>query len=218
MHDNSVNPRRLMKWTLFLSLLTIFAVLFIDRPVARMLAGSAREMQIATGPAVHMIEVAFGFPISKFLTGAVLLAAAVALFPFRRFRSAAWLLMLFALAQLTTRLIAGVLKNVSLRPRPYEGLESHSWDFFTAGSSFPSGHAAHFWPFFFVAVVAFPRLRLPFFIVAAAVSIARVVVNDHFVGDVVASAAIAAAVSYAYARWLLPKITRNDGVTLGMAE
>jgi membrane-associated phospholipid phosphatase len=209
MSETSVNPRHLLKWILVLSLLTVFAVLFIDRPLARALAPSARQAQIAIGPAVHGIEIVFGFPVSKFLTGAVLLSAAVALFPFRRYRWAAWLLTLLALAQLTTRLAAGVLKNVFLRPRPYEALESNAWDFFTAGSSFPSGHAAHFWPFFFVAILAFPRLRIPFLILAMAVSISRVVVNDHFAGDVVASAAIAAAVSYGYARWLLPIAIRT---------
>jgi membrane-associated phospholipid phosphatase len=200
-----VSPRHLLKWTLVLSLLAVFVVLFIDRPLARALEPSVPQARVATGPAMHGIEVAFGFPVSKFLTGAVILGVAVALFPFRRFRGVAWLLTLFALAQLTTRLVAGVVKNVFLRPRPYEALQSGSWDFFTTGSSFPSGHAAHFWPFYFVAALAFPRLRIPFLLLALAVSISRVVVNDHFAGDVVASAAIAAAVSYGYARWILPK-------------
>ncbi|HEY0156699.1 MAG TPA: phosphatase PAP2 family protein [Thermoanaerobaculia bacterium] len=201
-----MEPRRVLKWASVLSILALLAVLLVDRPLAVALQPSARQAQAATGPAMHVLELAFGFPISKFLTGAVLLLAAAALFPFRRYRRAAWLLTLLGLAQLTTRLAAGVLKNVFLRPRPFEALDTGAWDFFTAGSSFPSGHAAHFWPFFFVSMLAFPRWRIPLLVLAIAVSISRVVVNDHFLGDVLGSAAIAALVSYGYGRWIVPRM------------
>lgn len=159
-------------------------------------------MQSATGPVIHAIEIAFGFPISKFLTGAVILVASLALFPFARFRYTARVLLFVAAAQLTTRLAAGVLKNVFLRPRPYET----DTGFFSDGSSFPSGHAAHFWPFFFAAMIAFPRWRIPLLILAVFVSLSRVLVNDHYLGDVLASAAIATIITYGYAR--LPLLKR----------
>ena len=82
-------------------------------------------------------------------------------------------------------------------------------DFFTAGSSFPSGHAAHFWPFYFVALVAFPRWRIPTLVLALFVSISRVLVNDHYLSDVTASAAIAALVTYAWARLFVPRAERS---------
>jgi membrane-associated phospholipid phosphatase len=88
------------------------------------------------------------------------------------------------------------LKNVFLRTRPFQGEDKF---FVEGGSSFPSGHAAHFWGLFFAIAIAFPRLRIPFLILAIFVSIARVVVNDHYVGDVIGSAAIAALVAYALA-------------------
>jgi len=159
-------------------------------------------MQSATGPIIHALEVTFGFPISKFLTGAVILVASLALFPFARFRPTARILLFVGAAQFTARLVAGVLKNVFLRPRPYETYTG----FFSDGSSFPSGHAAHFWPFFFAAIIAFPRWRIPLLILAAFVSVSRVLVNDHYLGDVLASGAIAAIVTYGYAR--LPILKR----------
>lgn len=188
--------RRLLQWCLALVLLTIVSILLIDKPLAGALAPSSRAMESLTGPAMHAIEIAFGFPVSKFLTGAVILALSLVLFAFARFRPAARLLLFVAAAQLTTRLIAGVLKNVFLRSRPFEV----DTGFFSNGSSFPSGHAAHFWPFFFCALIAFPRWRIPALILAVFVSLARVLVNDHYLGDVLASGAIAAIVTWAYAR------------------
>jgi len=95
-----------------------------------------------------------------------------------------------------------------LRPRPFEAFTGAQWHdrFFVQGSSsFPSGHGAHFWGFFFAIAIAFPRYRVPFLILALAISLARVLVNDHYVGDVVASAAIAAFVAYGYALILVPR-------------
>lgn len=126
---------------------------------------------------------------------ALLLAAGIFLL-FRR-RQLAGSLAFIALVQLATRLTAGVLKGLLPRQRPFEVLASGAWDaqwFQDHGSSFPSGHAAHFWGLFFPLAVLYPRaarwlLPLPLF-----VSVARVTVNDHFVSDVAASAAIAAVI------------------------
>lgn len=188
--------RRVLQWSVVLTLLTLLSIFLLDRPIAVALAPSETTMQSITGPVIHAIEVVFGFPISKFLTGAVILVVALALFPFARFRETARILLFVAAAQLTTRLVAGVLKNVFLRPRPFETYTG----FFTDGSSFPSGHAAHFWPFFFAALIAFPRWRIPLLILTLFVSLSRVFVNDHFLGDVLASGALAAIITYAYAR------------------
>lgn len=141
------------------------------------------------------IEYVFLFPLSKFAFGALILLAALVLFPFARRRHTAWLLLFVSLSQLLTRLVAGVLKNVFLRTRPYEGLDDR-W-FVDGGSSFPSGHAAHFWGLVFAIAVAFPKLRIPALILAILVSLARVAVNDHYLGDVIGSAAIAALITCA---------------------
>jgi membrane-associated phospholipid phosphatase len=175
-----IERRRVLVWGVVFAVLTVVAVLWIDRPLASAMAPVA-----FLRTAVDGIENVFGFSVSKWLTGAVLVVAGLALFVFRR--RLAWMLLFAGLSQLTTRLIAGMLKNVFLRPRPFEG-----GDFFTTGSSFPSGHAAHFWPLYFAAAIAFPRLRWPLLVLALFVSVARVAVNDHYVGDVTASVAIAA--------------------------
>ena len=166
------------------------------------------------------IETITGFAISKFFLGGVIVVAALALMPLRRSRSTGWLLLLTGASQLTTRLLAGVLKNVFERPRPFEAVASGEWHgaFFTHGSSFPSGHAAHFWPLFFAAAVAFPRWRWPLLVLAVFVSAARVAVNDHYLADVLASAAIAALVTAAYARVLVPLAERARTVAIPQAS
>ena len=182
-----------MKTTvLVLCALTLLCLPF-DGPIARSLDASAIRPYV--NPPMTAIEYAFGFPVSKWLTGFVLLLVAAALFVVARWRPAAWLVLFVALSQLTTRLIAGVLKNVFERNRPFQ---PPGW-FVDGGSSFPSGHAAHFWGLFFGLAIAFPRTRIPALVLAVFVSLSRVLVNDHYLSDVVASAAIAALVTWGWA-------------------
>jgi membrane-associated phospholipid phosphatase len=96
------------------------------------------------------------------------------------------------------------LKNVFQRLRPYEAIEAGDWDskFFGGhGSSFPSGHSAHFWGLFFPLLFLFPRYRLPLLIIPVFISIARIGVNDHWCSDVIASAALAALMTLLFV-WL----------------
>ncbi|HEX6159797.1 MAG TPA: phosphatase PAP2 family protein [Thermoanaerobaculia bacterium] len=191
------------------------AVLVIDRQAAMALHGRSAAVHVVVNPVVDAIELLFGFPISKWLTGFALVVAGVVVFLARRSASMGWLLLFAGVSQLVTRLVAGVLKNVFARPRPYEALAGGEWRdaFFTDGSSFPSGHAAHFWPLFFAAAIAFPRYRWLLLALAVFVSIARVVVNDHYVSDVTASAAIAAFIVYGFAG-LLDRQLRKSRVTV----
>ena len=172
--------------------LTLLAIFLVDVPLASLLAPSSRATATALAMPMTILESLFLIPLSKFAFGAAIVLVALVLFPFRR--PVAWLLLYVGLTHLVTRLIAGVLKNVFLRKRPFEG----SAEFFVdGGSAFPSGHAAHFWALFFALAIAFPRLRWPALVLAVLVSIARVIVNDHYLGDVLGSATIAALVAYA---------------------
>lgn len=191
--------RAVVRSGLILLSLTLVAIAAIDPFLARSLADSTAEWRTIVNPPLTVIEHAFGFPISKWLTGLVLLVIAAALSFVARWRPAAWLFLFAGLSQLTTRLIAGVLKNVFLRLRPYEALAIGDRWFTDGGSSFPSGHAAHFWGLFFALAIAFPRTRIPLLILAIFVSLSRVVVNDHYLSDVLGSAAIAAFVTWGWA-------------------
>jgi membrane-associated phospholipid phosphatase len=89
-----------------------------------------------------------------------------------------------------------------------EVLTTGTWQdmwFPPVGNSFPSGHAVHFWSLFFPLVVLFPRYWKQLAVLPVLVSLARVVVNDHYFSDVVASAAVAALVTWAYAKTILAR-------------
>jgi membrane-associated phospholipid phosphatase len=106
------------------------------------------------------------------------------------------------MSHVTARFVADILKPPFSRLRPFEALGSDGWHgrwFAAVGNSFPSGHAVHFWSLFFPLAVLFPRWRVPLVVLPVLVSAARVVVNDHYLSDILASAAIAALVTWAYA-------------------
>jgi membrane-associated phospholipid phosphatase len=184
-----------------LALLTVLCVFTIDGPVAAMVKPNVASSKAIVNPAVHVLEILFAFELSKFVTGFAILIAGLVLFAFARHRRLAWLLTFVGAVHLVARLLAGVLKNVFLRLRPYETLDPDRF-FVDGGSSFPSGHAVHFWALFFALALAFPRLRWAALTLALFVSTARVVVNDHFVSDTLGSAAIAAFVCCLFA-WML---------------
>ncbi|HEX8170559.1 MAG TPA: phosphatase PAP2 family protein [Thermoanaerobaculia bacterium] len=194
--------QRVVRWGAALALLSLIAIFALDAPVARAAAALPESLRAAALSFTGVVEIVFGFPVSKWLTGAVIVAAALLLALVRRYRPAAQVLLFIGCTQLAARLIAGVLKNVFARPRPFQMLGGVHTGFFSDGSSFPSGHVAHFWPFFFAVALVYPRWRWPFFALALLLSIVRVAVNDHYVSDVVASAAISAFVAAGCARLL----------------
>jgi membrane-associated phospholipid phosphatase len=144
------------------------------------------------------LEVISGFPIAKYALTYALLAAGLILFFWKSTRSAAWMLLFIACAQFATRIIAGTLKGVFERLRPFEVIQAGNWDwkFFSGhGNAFPSGHSAHFWGLFFPLAFLFPHYRIPLLIIPLFISVARVGVNDHWCSDVLGSIAIAAALT-----------------------
>ena len=89
-----------------------------------------------------------------------------------------------------------LLKKGTLRPRPFE-VHAH----IAAGAvpldrfSFPSGHTLHAAAFTLVATAYFPELALLLVPVTLAVAASRVVLGLHYPSDVLAGAAVGAAVA-----------------------
>jgi membrane-associated phospholipid phosphatase len=137
----------------------------------------------------------FAFRISPYLYGALIVAAGLLTklsLAARRFSRP---LLFVGLTHLAARFLVGILKPPFSRIRPFEALTAHGWHdqwFAPIGNSFPSGHAVHFWSLFFPLAVLFPQYRLAMFVLPVLVSIARVAVNDHYLGDVLTSCAVAA--------------------------
>ena len=90
-----------------------------------------------------------------------------------------------------TGIVTAVLKTVFQRARPSAGNERA--EFFTGGSSFPSGHSSTVWSV--ATVVAYeyqknPWIKYGAFAAATAVSLSRFSGRNHFLSDIVIGGAI----------------------------
>ncbi len=197
--------RRLLLYSIAVSLvLTLLSIFFFDQPIAAFVQRAGGRSSVILLQGTSFLEVISGFPIAKYALTYALLAAGLILFAWKSTHSAAWMLLFIGCAQFVTRLTAGALKGVFERLRPFEVIQAGNWDwnFFGGhGTSFPSGHSAHFWGLFFPLAFLFPRYRLPLLIIPLFISVARVGVNDHWCSDVIASIAIAAAITLLFI-WL----------------
>jgi membrane-associated phospholipid phosphatase len=203
----TTHERMLVRSALVAFALVPISILALDGPLAMKMSSLPTEARRAITQGVVLCEWLFGFRVSPYLYGGLLiLAGAVA--KARRQTTVARLLVFTGLAHVTARFLSAVMKPPFSRLRPYEALAGNPWQdtwFAPIGNSFPSGHAVHFWSLFFPLIVIFPRLWIPLAILPILISAARVAVNDHYLSDVIASAAVAALVTYAYARTLLSR-------------
>jgi len=132
--------------------------------------------------------------ISNFLLGAVLVLAAGLLLVLRATRPVGFALLYIGLVQFVATTVADLSKPPLGRVRPFEAVGGADlW--FAGANSFPSGHAAFYAGLFFPLIVLLPRwsplLVLPPLFIAAA----RVLEHDHYLSDVSASLALAAALA-----------------------
>jgi undecaprenyl-diphosphatase len=130
--------------------------------------------------------------------GAIWLAiAAAAALVLRRPQVFFWTLVADALAQL----VSSVLKDAIHRARPnVDALVTRPHS-----HSFPSGHATASFACATVLALLLPRLRVPLYLLAAAVAWSRVYVGVHYPLDVLAGAALGVAIGVGVVR-ALPRL------------
>jgi membrane-associated phospholipid phosphatase len=181
-----------------LPLVSLLCYFLVDRPVARLCAAIpdaahdvldpitdlGRSEWYLAGGLLAVLALRFALRRPRLLTAAVLLVASVAL----------------------SGIAVNVLKLLVGRSRPYNLLRHEEYGFVPlkidyAYNAFPSGHTATV-----VAVVlslsfAFPRWRAPLFVVGAIVVSTRILMNHHFVSDVIMGGVLATAITLATARW-----------------
>jgi membrane-associated phospholipid phosphatase len=199
-----MNRRQLLYSALVAVVLTLLGIFFFDQPVAAFVQRVGGRQSVVLQEGTHWLEIVTGQTIDRYFLTYVLLGLAALLFISKASRSIAWILLFVGTAQVVTRLTAGVLKNVFERLRPFQVIEAGNWDwkFFSGhGNAFPSGHSAFFWGLFFPLAYLFPRYRLPLLIVPIFITIARPGVNDHWCSDVIASAGLAAFITFVFI-WL----------------
>jgi undecaprenyl-diphosphatase len=100
-------------------------------------------------------------------------------------------------------LISLGIKAASDRPRPFETIpRADPLISATVGQSMPSGHAATSFAGAVVLTYLLPRAAPYVFLLAVAIAFSRIYVGVHYLSDVVAGAALGAAVGLA-ALWLV---------------
>ncbi|NOT31099.1 MAG: phosphatase PAP2 family protein [Planctomycetes bacterium] len=181
-----------------LAALAALAIVFVDVPLARVVARLPGGVHAVFREGTSALDFVSGKAFADTGLGSCLLVLALGAWLRPAWRPLAKLLVLVALSNLLAHLLAGVLKPVFGRLRPFQ-IEASGWDdrFFAGGSSFPSGHTAFYWGLALPLAWALPRWRWVALLPALFISAARVLVNHHFAGDVLASMAIALAVSAA---------------------
>jgi membrane-associated phospholipid phosphatase len=196
--------------------LCVLGILWLDQPLSQWIHRSGGETLGLFDVGIAWLDTLSGKNVSKFLPGALLLLPALALLARKTHRRVGFALLYVAAVQLLASLACGMAKNVFGRLRPLEVLQAAPADalWFAGGNSFPSGHMAFYLGLFLPFAVLLPRWRWPLLIVPAFVAVARVGANDHFLGDVAASAAITALLAAGLAwglRRQLPLPARSAG-------
>jgi membrane-associated phospholipid phosphatase len=194
-----MRPRSLLWVTAVCAASCVAAILFLDRPLAEFIHARGGFLPGLFISGTVFLERAFGWEISKYLLGFLVVGSGLLL---RVLKKQNWLsgaLLVIGVSHLLGRLTAGTLKNVFERLRPEELLmTAQSTGFFAAeGNSFPSAHAAHFWSLFFPLALFCKRAYWPWLLlVPVFISVARIGVNHHFLGDVFAGIGVAAFVTW----------------------
>lgn len=185
--------------------LVLLSILAIDGPLALTLSSVPAEAERAINQGVIAFEWLFGFRVSIYLYGGLLVLTGMVAHAWKS-KPVGRSLLFIGLTHVTARFVVDIMKPPFSRLRPYEALTTGNWHdtwFAPVGNSFPSGHAVHFWGLFFPLVILFPRAWKPLIVLPVLISAARVAVNHHYLSDVFTSAAVAALITAAYARMIL---------------
>jgi len=186
-------PRLLLTFALLLMAILV-AILLIDRPLS--MAMRTIDPQLRS---IAEWVTAFGRSTVYLVSLAI---AAMGLIVISRFDTShrrkalaqwwAWVCIYLFLAVAIPGILNDVVKLLVGRPRPTVEVGhlspfSFGYDF----QSFPSGHAAVAFGLAFGVAALWPRWRWPMLLFAAAVAASRIVLDAHYLGDVIASALLA---------------------------
>lgn len=106
-------------------------------------------------------------------------------------------------------ILTNLLKQFFGRARPVEMLRHNNYGFYPLSfqhdlNSFPSGHSTTVMALATILAVLFPRHRLLWVVLAALLALSRVIVNAHYLADIVAGTAVGTLTTLSIAR------LRND--------
>jgi membrane-associated phospholipid phosphatase len=155
-------------------------------------SGGRARLDLAQG--VALLDLAALRHVGDWLLPFVLVIAALLLLVLQATRAIGFPLLHVGLVQLGSYAAADLSKPLFGRIRPSEAVGGGDlW--FAAGNSFPSGHTAFYAGLFLPLVLHFPRLSPLWLAAPLFVAASRMLEQDHYLSDVAASLAVAAALS-----------------------
>ena len=182
-------------WTaaLLLALLSIAGVAALDGVVARSTATLAGET-MSWSRGAGMLDSLLLRNLSQFLLGAILMLAAGLLLLISATRGTGFSLLYVGVVQFFTTLIAELARLQLGRLPPFESAAGGD-NWFVGAGSFPSGQVAFYAGLFFPLIRLFPRGALLWILPPLYVAAAQIFGQDHYLSDVSASFALAAALA-----------------------
>ena len=187
--------------------LTAVCIFTIDQPLARLLGGYVQSG--FWNDAIDVLEWTLGLPFFKLFASVVLVAMMIVAMAVPRFRVHAPAIMVIAGTHVICRFVTNRIKDATGRLRPAEWLAKGGDEtFFRDGISFPSGHVVLFASIVVPLAIVYPRTR-PLLAVVVFVSLARILVNAHFVSDALGSITLAGLVAWVLASLVRPRVSRR---------
>ena len=187
------------------AVLTALCIVTIDQPLARWLA-TRETYPGAWNQVIAVLEYPLGIEPWRWTGICVLVAGSLATLQLARLRPYAAVVLVITLTHLFARNASLWIKTLTGRMRPTQWLNHGGGDdtfWYDGAFSFPSGHVLLFGSILVPLAVIYPRTR-PLLAIVLFVMVARVVVNAHFVSDVIGGLACVAAFT-----WLAARLVRR---------
>ena len=196
-----MNQRFLLATALISASLVAIGLLAVDIPLSHWIHASGHENAALFVVGLGTLDGIVGIRVWYWLCSLVcvgmgLLGLAIA----RRSRlprALPWAVLCAGIVQAATIGTMMLGKTAFGRLRPQQLFESGDWSviWFSAGGSFPSGHASFYFGLFLPLAASSPRTwqRVALILVPVFVALARLDMNRHFLSDVATSALVAAA-------------------------
>ncbi|MDT8397108.1 MAG: phosphatase PAP2 family protein [Pseudomonadales bacterium] len=193
-------------WSFFglSALVCVFAIPWLDRPLAEWIHGSGLESHWLFTDGTVLLDSLSGKAFSILLPALPLLVLGLLLYTSIRTRPAGLRLIFVCAVQVPGYLLAYLCKQLFGRLRPHELFAGGDWTqaWFAGSDSFPSGHTAFYFGLFLPLAYLFPRWRWPLLVIPFFIAAARMNESRHFLSDVTASMALIALMTLVVSRFL----------------
>ncbi|HUN55392.1 MAG TPA: phosphatase PAP2 family protein [Smithella sp.] len=168
-------------------MMTVLSYFFWDIPLARY----CRQLNLSV---INIFDIITRLGLSTWYIVASIILYIFFRYIYKNYLNASRALFVF-LSVSISGILVDVVKWIAGRYRPIE-LFNHGYfgfKFFDVGyewTSFPSGHAQTAFALATAATILKPRLGIPLFVIAGVVGISRIILNAHYLSDVIAGAGI----------------------------